>query len=400
LNALLGRLAAERPHLLRPRHGHARVTYVELFFDLVFVFAITQLSHGLLHDLTLAGALRTGVMFLAVWWVWIYTAWAMNWLDPERAPVRLLLFAMMLAGLVLSVAIPHAFSEDGRGAGLLFAATYVAIQVGRTAFTTWAIGPGQPALYRNFQRITGWKIAAAPLWLAGGLAGPQTRLWLWALAVAVEYAGPAFRFWLPRLGASEVADWQVEGAHLSERCALFVIIALGESILVTGATFSDKAWSAGTVAAFLVAFTGSIAMWWVYFDTGAERAARQITRASDPGRMARAGYTYFHLLIGAGIVLCAVADELVLAHPDGHAAAEAVAAIVGGPAVYLLGNALFKRLTLGWLPLSHNVGLGLLAALAALSGALSPLGLATGATAVLVLVAVWERLSLHGRVDA
>lgn len=383
--------------LLRPRgHGHARVTYAELFFDLVFVFAITQLSHGLLHDLSLLGALRALVLFLAVWWLWIYTAWAMNWLDPDRVPVRLLLFAMMLGGLALSVAIPHAFGA----AGLLFALAYVAIQIGRTAFTAWAVGPGQPALYWNFWRITGWKALAAPRWIAGGLAGAETRLLLWALAVLVEYAGPVLRFRLPGLGASAVSDWQVEGAHLAERCALFVIIALGESILVTGATFADKDWTPASITAFLLAFTGSVAMWWLYFDTGAERGTHHITRAADPGRLARAGYTYCHLPIGAGIILGAVADELVLAHPEGQADRATALTVLGGMAAYILGNALFKRLLLGWLPLSHNVGLALLAALALLATSLSPLALHAATTAVLVLVAVWERRSLHGRVTA
>ena len=98
---------------LRAAHGHARVTYVELFFDLVFVFAITQLSHLLLKDLTPLGAVRTGLLFLASWWVWIYTSWVTNWLDPERTPVRLLLFGLMFAGLVLSTSIPDASAPEG-----------------------------------------------------------------------------------------------------------------------------------------------------------------------------------------------------------------------------------------------------------------------------------------------
>jgi low temperature requirement protein LtrA len=386
--------AAVRPALLRPRepHAHARVTFVELFFDLVFVFAVTQVSHALLHDLTPAGALRTGVLFLAMWWVWIYTSWVTNWLDPDRAPIRTLLFLMMLAGLVLSMAIPAAFGERG----LAFALAYTAMQVGRTAFMLWAIGPDDPALRRNFLRILVWLGAAAPFWIAGGLVAPDARLVLWAIALAIEYASPAAGFWVPGLGRSTVGDWRVEGAHLSERCALFIIIALGESILVTGATFAGMTWTAETAAAFVTAFEGSIAMWWVYFNIGAERGTRHITGAADQGRMARLGYTYLHLPVVAGIVVAAVGDEMVLHHPHGHTEPAAVACILGGPALYLGGLLLFKRIGLGRLPLSHMVGLGLLAALLLLAAPLlSPLALAAAANAVLVLVAAWEHLSLR-----
>ncbi|MDI3305573.1 MAG: low temperature requirement protein A [Acetobacteraceae bacterium] len=392
--------ALARPDLLRRResHGPARVTNVELFFDLVFVFAVTQLSHALLHDLTAGGALRTGFLFLAVWWVWIYTSWVTNWLDPERAPVRLMLFAMMLAGLVLSTSIPEAFEAKG----LAFAAAYALMQVGRTGFTLWAIGPGHPELVRNFQRILTWLALAAAFWIAGGVAEGGLRSLLWVIALGIEYVSPALGFRVPGLGRSTTGDWQVEGAHLAERCALFIIIALGESILVTGASFADMAWSGPTLAAFLVAFAGSVAMWWIYFDTGAERGTRRIAGSADPGRMARLGYTYLHLLIVGGIIADAVAAELILAHPGEHAAAEAVAVILGGPALYLLGNALFKasfnQARPGWPPLSHLVGLGLLALMAVVAAqAASRLALGAATAGILVLVAIWERLSLGSR---
>src|SRR5262245_16468349 len=116
-------MAESNGNLLRVReaHAHSRVTYVELFFDLVFVFAITQLSHLLLEHLTLGGLVQTTLLLMAVWWVWIYTSWVTNWLDPEKIPVRLLLFALMLAGLVLSTSIPEAFESKG----LAFAGAYV-----------------------------------------------------------------------------------------------------------------------------------------------------------------------------------------------------------------------------------------------------------------------------------
>jgi len=166
---------------------------------------------------------------------------------------------------------------------------------------------------------------------------------------------------------------------------------------VTGATFADMAWDRHSVEAFVAAFLGSVAMWAVYFNVGAERASRRITAADDPGRLGRSGYTYLHILIVAGIIVSAVADELALRHPHGRADLEVVLVIVGGPALYLLGTALFKKLTAPNLPLSHLVGLGLLLALAAAGGWIAPLHLAVGTTAILIVVAVWEWASLKDR---
>ena len=177
--------------LLRMRggHEHSRVTYVELFFDLVFVFAITQLSHTLLEHLTPGGLLQTALLFLAVWWVWIYTSWATNWLDPEKAPVRLMLFVLMLAGLVLSMSMPKAFETKG----LAFAGAYVVMQVGRCLFTMRALKDHSPGNYRNFQRITCWMALSAVFWIAGAFAEGEGRLWLWLAALAIEYISPPLR---------------------------------------------------------------------------------------------------------------------------------------------------------------------------------------------------------------
>ena len=144
-----------RHSLLRLRSDGGKVEMVELFFDLVFVFAITQLSHGLLAELSGTNTLRIGVLLLAVWWVWICTSWATNWLDPNRPPVRSMLFVLMLVGLVLSASIPEAFGSAQDDKGWAFALAYVLMQVGRTLFTLWAVRGERQNLVRNFQRIIG-----------------------------------------------------------------------------------------------------------------------------------------------------------------------------------------------------------------------------------------------------
>lgn len=390
-------LAARNSHLrVRRGHEHNRVTFVELFFDLVFVFAVTQLSHGLLHHLTWVGAAQAAVLLIAVWWAWIDTTWITNWLDPDKAAVRLFLFVLMLAGLVLASAIPKAFEDRAAAVAL----AYVFMQAVRTLFMMWATYNHDHPNFMNFLRIAIWHALDMPFWIAGCFVSGSDRLMLWGLAVAIESIAPLIGFWVPKLKQSRTAEWTVEGGHMAERCGLFIIIALGESILITGATFSDLAWTVANVSAFVVAFVSSVAMWAVYFNIGAGRASRQIASSEDPGRLARSGYTYLHILIVAGIIVAAVGDELVLHHPGGHLDPTALAAIAGGPALYLLGNTLFKHLSAPYYPLSHLAGLGLLALLVVFelfTHALTPLAIAAAVTAVLIIVAIWEWVSLRPR---
>ena len=370
---------------------HSRVTNAELLFDLVFVFAVTQVSHFLMSRFTAIGAAETAVLFLAVWWVWVFTAWITNWLNPELTPVRILLFLLMLAGLVLSTSIPQAFEARG----LWFAAAYAAMQVGRTGFFVLATPPSRQAVRRSGIRILAWLSASAVFWILGGLAEGERRLWLWGLALAIEYASPLARFWIPGYGASTIEDWYVEGGHMAERCAGFILIALGESIVVTGAMFADLGWTATTVLAFVSAFVASIAMWWIYFHKGAEAGSEKISKSAESGRLARSAYTYLHLPIVAGIILSAVADDLVLAHPAGHSDLKTVACAIGGPLLFLVGTILFKHNIRGFLQLSHGVGIVAFGVLAYFASGLSPLTLSLLTTLVLIVVAVWESLSLR-----
>jgi low temperature requirement protein LtrA len=385
----------ERGALFRPivPNQHSRVTYAELLFDLVFVFAVTQVSHTLLAHFTPLGAIQTTLLLLSVWWVWVYTSWVTNWLNPELTPVRVLLFLLMLGALVLSTSIPKAF--DSRG--LWFAIAYAAMQVGRTIFWLVSTSPAQMSARMNATRILVWLSISAIFWIAGGLAAGEPRLVLWAIALAIEYVSPAVRFWIPKYGASSVSDWYVEGGHLAERCAGFIIIALGESIVVTGATFADLKWTGEVVVAFLSAFVAAIAMWWIYFHRGAEAGSELISNSSEPGRLARLAYTYLHLPIVAGIILSAVADDVVLQHPAGHSDARAIVSAVGGPMLFLIGAILFKHAIRGWLQLSHGVGIIALGVLGWYGELLSPLMLSIATTALMVIVAVWETLSLRSR---
>jgi low temperature requirement protein LtrA len=377
--------ATEHP-LLRRRDGHhARVTSEELFFDLVYVFAVTQLSHLLLHHLTPMGALETLVLWFAVWLGWQFTCWVTNWFDPETRAIRLLLFALMMVALVMAAAIPLAFGSRG----LLFATAYVTIQVGRTAVVLLLLGRDH-ALAPIFRRIFIWFLISGVLWIAGGLAEHGLRLALWALAVLCEYVSPMTGFAVPGLGRSRTSDWTVEGGHLAERCQLFVIVALGETLLVTGARLSEvQVWEAPVMIAFLVTFLGSIAMWLVYFGTSGKDGSAVITRSQDPGQIG-AYFNYIHAVLVGGIIATAVGNDLVIGQPDGSMTPVRTAALIAGPAIYLAGSAFYKRVVYGCWPPSHLAGLGALAVLAAFAR-LTDLLMIGGLTTLLLLgVAAWD----------
>lgn len=376
--------------LLRVRDGHgATVSFSELLFDLIYVFAVTQLSHYLLHHLTLTGALETLLLWFAVWLAWQYTAWVTNWFDPETRQIRLLLFGVMLLGLFASSALPQAFGERG----WVFALFYVAMQVGRSAVTLWLLPAGH-LLQHNFQRILGWMCISGVFWLWGGIAEGPERLILWGIAVACTYFSPMFGFPLPGLGRSNSSsEWTIEGHHLAERCQLFVIVALGETILITGATLSEnEVWNAPIIIASLVAFIGSLAMWWVYFDTSSKAGSHAIQHADNPGQMG-ACFHYVHVVLVGAIIVCAVANELVIAHPDGHIDTAAAAVLLLGPAVYLLANAIYKLMVYGRFPLSHIVGLVALAGLIPVVFITDRLMVNGLTTVIMIVVAGWESVS-------
>lgn len=314
-----------------------RATFGELFFDLVYVFAITQLSHHLIEHLTLRGAVETVVLLLAVWWAWIYTTWITNWFDPQAVPVRIALYVVMLLCFLMAISIPDAFGDKGSW----FVATYLAVQIGRSALAALAVGRNH-WLSMNLLRLTIWFLPGAIFWIWGAFAEGDARILMWLIALGFDYLGPLCRVWVPGLGASTMDEWRVSGEHMSERCALFVILALGESIILTGATFPALDPDGRQIVAFVGAFIGTVAFWWVYFDREAMEGAEMIEHASETGRLARSAYSYFHLPIVAGIILLAVADELGVAHPDYEAEPRDVLVFVGGGILFLLGNALFR----------------------------------------------------------
>jgi len=371
--------------LLRDRTGEQRVTNIELFFDLVYVFAVTQLSHHLLPEPTVRAALQAALLLAMVWLVWAYTTWVTNWMDPERIEVRVLLVVLMLISLAMSVALPRAFTTLGWVVGT----GYAVQQIGRGVFMVVALrGP----LQKNFERILAWCVVSGAFALAGGLADGLARELLWLLAVLTDVCGGLTGFATPWLGRSRTSDWTIEGGHFAERCQAFILIALGESIVIIGATLSGIGHITATaVAAFVVAFAGSVALWWLYFDRSARASAAVIAASDDPGRIARAAYHLIHPVMVAGIIAAAAGDDKILLSPSARAPAPAAWLILGGPALFLAGHAAFKWVVWRVIPWTRIAGVAVLALLALAVPVLPEIALAACAAAVVALVAAADR---------
>ncbi len=385
---LLGTAEAGRtgPSLLRDRSRLQRVTNIELFFDLVYVFAVTQLSHYLLSHADVRGALQAGLLLAMVWLVWAYTTWVTNWLDPDLMAVRLLLVALMLASLAMSVSLPRAFGDLGLWVGVAYAVQ----QIGRTIFMLVALR-GHP-LEANFQRILAWCIVSSAFAVAGGVAHGNARALLWLGSVGIDLLGGVVGFYTPGLGRSRTSDWTIEGGHFAERCQGFILIALGESIVIIGSTLTEKPVAAANVTAFVVAFAGSVALWWLYFDQSAEAAAEKIASSDDPGRLGRSAYHLIHPVMVAGIIVSAAADQTVLSGPGATASAAAAWMILGGPALFLAGHAAFKLVVWRYVSWPRVAGIAVLALLGLAATATPELGLAACAAGVVAAVAASDRL--------
>ena len=377
------------PHpLLRKRETEtATVSYSELLFDLIYVFSVTQLSHYLLHNLTWEGLLKETILWFAVWMLWQHTIWVTNWFNPDTRPIRILLFISMLVGLVMAAAIPYAFTYRG----LIFAVCYVLIQAGRTLYIIGVLGDHH--LAANFKRIMGWFCISAVFWITGAILQGEWQILLWIIAAICDYTAPMHGFALPRLGRSDSSkEWTIEGHHLVERCQLFVIIAFGETLLMTGASLSEvEEWTPLVIISAVISFIGSLAMWWVYFDVSSEAGSRKIQEVKDPGKLGLI-YNAIHIVLVGALIICAVGDELIVAHPEQEMRAEVVFVLIIGPIVYILANSIYKYVTCRMLPLSHIIAVIALALLLPWPYHISLLTMNSLVTSVFIFVIVFDML--------
>jgi low temperature requirement protein LtrA len=371
----------------RIRTGVRGETNIEVFFDLVYAFAVTQLSHYLLDHANVEGVLHAVVLLSMVWLAWFYTTGVTNWLDPNHLAVRLMLVTVMLASLLMSAGLPQAFGKTG----VEVAGAYAAMQIGRSLFTVIALRGDR--LQRNFERLLTWSTVSGVLAVGGGFTHGHPRELLWLSAVAIDVLGGVVGLYVPGLGRSTTRDWDIEGSHLAERCQSFVMIALGESIIVIGAGLAGgAAATTGQLAALGIAFFGSVAIWWVYFDHSAGEAARVMDASPDPGRLGRTAFAWIHPVIIAGIIAVAAGDSSVLAAPLATASVPTTAMLLGGTILFLAGHALFKVALWQTRPWTRMGAIVILAGLAIVGPLLPALVVGACAAGMVALVAIADHI--------
>jgi low temperature requirement protein LtrA len=308
-----------------------RVTPLELFFDLVFVLAITQCTALMAAHPTWEG-LAQGVLVLAMlWWAWVGYAWLTSVVDPEEGSVRLVIFVAMAALLVAALCVPRAFGADA----LEFAIAYAIVRVAQIALFNVASRDDPQLRHSIITGLVGSTAIGAGLLITASFTDGALQLGLWALALALDMSGPLF---------FGVEGWKLVPGHFAERHGLIVLIALGESIVAIGVG-ADHSVDAGVIAAAVLGTIVAAALWWMYFDVVALVAARRLARASvgrEQNALARDAYSFLHLPLIVGIVLVALGMKKTLAHVEDPLKVVPAFALLGGVAIYLLAHVAFR----------------------------------------------------------
>jgi low temperature requirement protein LtrA len=311
------------------------VTPLELFFDLVLVFAITQVTGFISADPTWARLAEGLAILAALWWAWVSYVWLANSAGSDEGAARVVLLAAMGALLITSLAVPRAFGADA----VAFGFAYLSVRLLHLG-SYLVVARGDPELRRVVLRLGPTIIPAALLLVAAGFVDGTPRIVLWIAALAIDYGGIALR---------GIDGWRVEPGHFAERHGLIIIIALGESVVALGLGAHGLGLGAEIIIAALLGIAAAGAMWWAYFDVAAIVAERRFKALSgaDQARMALNSYTYLHLPMVAGIIIFAVGVKKTLAHVDAHLQTVEALTLCGGVALYLLALSAFKRGNVG-----------------------------------------------------
>jgi low temperature requirement protein LtrA len=347
--------------------GEQRVTPLELFFDLVFVFAMTRVTNLMAHNLSWETIGQGLLVLAALWWGWAAYAWLTNHVAGDEGRARLVVFLAMGAMVLVALAVPDAFGDHA----LLFALAYMVMRLAHLGLY-WVASSDQPEVHVAVAKLLPTGIGGPLLLVLAAFADGTPQAALWLLALAIDYGGPLVR---------GVAGYRVHPAHFAERFALIVIIALGESIVAIGVGAGNEDLSTRVGLAAVLALAASAAIWWAYFDVVAPVAHRRLGELSGVARntLARDSFAYLHLPLIAGIELFALGVEQVVGHVDETLSAEASTALFGGVALYLLAHVAFRWRNVRSLSLRRLVT-------AVVCAACIPLGTELNALASLALV--------------
>ncbi|WP_327032012.1 low temperature requirement protein A [Micromonospora ureilytica] len=334
--------------LLLRRENPGKASFLELFFDLAFIFALTRLSRTLLDDPSLNGGFEVLLMLAALWWVWFVTAWSADWFDPRAPLIVVLLLWTMFGGLLMAAAVPTTFDEHA----LMFAVAYVAIHLGRGAILIPALR-GHPLQVRSL-RVAVWFAISGALWVVGALVAPAREV-LWALALLLEYSLARLRWPFPWLGRSTWPELQVNARHLSERYQQIFIIALGELILIAGVTYSGSSLDRDSTVAFALAFVTAVALARLYLVPAGGRLGARIEAEGPSGSKLTLMAGYLHLVMIAGVLATSVAMEMTIGHPEEHNTGQTTIGVIG-PALFLTARILLAMMVDGSRPWARLVG--------------------------------------------
>jgi low temperature requirement protein LtrA len=357
-----------------------RVTPLELFFDLVFVFAITQVTTLLSNDPTWSGLLRGLIVLAALWWAWAAYAWLTNTLNPEEGLVRIAMFVVMGAMLVCALAVPEAFGDHG----VIFGVAYLVVRAMHLALYSLA-ARGDPDLLGAVLRMTPSSTISGFLILGAGFLEGKERTTLWILALAIDYLGVL-------VGRGQ--GWRLSPGHFVERHGLVVIIAIGESIVALGVSAAGTPLTAGVITTALVGMTIATALWWTYFDWVAivlEHRLRQETGTAQT-TLARDAFSYLHFVMVAGIVLFAMSLKKALAHYDAHLAVVPATALCAGLGAYLLAHVLLRYRISGTIGRGRPVAFAALMVLWPLADHMPALAALSVAAAIFVALIAYEAI--------
>lgn len=361
--------------LVRAPEEVRQATFLELFFDLAFVFTLTRLSSELLHNLSWTGALRTLILLLPVWFIWRFTSLVTARFRPDHQAVQIAVIALMLASLGVAVAIPGAYTDRGP----LFASLYVVISLGGPIFLIAARFPRSP------RRLVWACVFAAP-WMAGAVAATGVaRVALWGVAAGLELVISHIGYPMPRHGRVASPEVPITGEYTSERQRQLLIIALGDAILVIGGEYSADGLPAHATAGFIVSFVTTVALWRIYIYRAGGMLAAEVEASQRPGHTVRTS-GYAHLVMIAGIVTTTVGDDLMITHSTSHMRPSWLAALLGGPVLFLVGRALLEQVVFGRVSWSRRLGPLVLAVLSPALLRANPL--VAGAATALVLVGI------------
>lgn len=324
------------------------VTPLELFFDLAFVFAVSQLSHHLLEHLSWRGAAETLVLLLAVFTVWFTTSWTATMIPVDEPRTRRMVLTVMLLGLFMNASIPAAFTTSGWA----FVIPFLLIHLGRTV---WTLVNAPDTVFReHYFRTLTWLIATSPLWIAGAIVSPEARLLWWGVAAGIDLIGRWLAHPIPgRWLHSENVGFA--GGHMLERCQLFLIIALGETVLTTGTAIAAVPMTLMTVVTGTAALAGTVALWALGFGRAGRFVLQYVEETSDPVRASRHAGNVLLVMV-AGLIAVAVANEEVIAHPHEYSSIILSVLLCGGPILFLLAQSWYFRFMLQVWPRMHLIG--------------------------------------------